>query len=337
MRFRSLDLARGFTVLFIPAIHSFMLYSKTSVHTSAVALLLRAIAEGPGGQLFMLIMGIVFTFRKKHTLTATLKRSLVLLIAGYLLNVLKFVLPYLLHLLPTSVINELQVHDPVSATLDLLLINDILHFAAVALLILYVVHRFEYYPEWASLLAVIIVVMSPVVWESWPAHPPQTFFPLFPWLAYPLCGMTIGFYLQKNADRTFFYCGIAGIIFVCVGLVCDKIFPENNVYGFYRTFPAETLWHIGIVLVILYGWDVLDKHVAGNFLFDCFIYSSRHITSIYIIQWVLICWLLPLIGYQTLGTFASIEISTLTTMVTYVMSGCLDIITNSLNKEKKEI
>ena len=64
-RIQSLDLARGFTVLFMPSVHVVMLYSQPQVQQSLLGDILAFIAEGPGAQLFMLLMGVSFTFSSR--------------------------------------------------------------------------------------------------------------------------------------------------------------------------------------------------------------------------------------------------------------------------------
>ena len=102
MRIKSLDLARGFTVLCIPAVHSVLLYSQPSVRDTLSGQLLGFIAEGPGAQLFMTYMGISITLSEKLTWKVVFKRSGLFLLAGYGLNLLKFVLPLKLGLLPVA-------------------------------------------------------------------------------------------------------------------------------------------------------------------------------------------------------------------------------------------
>src|SRR5687767_2840640 len=106
-RIKSIDLTRGFTVFFIPAIHSVMLYSKTSVHETAFGKCLVFVAEWPGAQVFMLLMGISFALSRKTHLKNVLIRSVVLLGVAYLLNALKFLVPYFLIGLPKTFKNDL--------------------------------------------------------------------------------------------------------------------------------------------------------------------------------------------------------------------------------------
>src|ERR1700678_2424533 len=117
MRIKSLDLARGFTVLCMPAVHTVLLYAKPSGYATVFGQLLRFIAERPGAQLFMVYMGISITLSSKLTWEAVGKSSFLLLFAGYGLNIAKFVIPLKLGMLPASLENELGILDTSGATL----------------------------------------------------------------------------------------------------------------------------------------------------------------------------------------------------------------------------
>lgn len=54
----ALDVARGFIVFIMPAVHSVLLYSSPQVQSGWLGAILGFLAEGPGAQLFMLLMGL---------------------------------------------------------------------------------------------------------------------------------------------------------------------------------------------------------------------------------------------------------------------------------------
>src|SRR5580658_7066767 len=140
-RIKSFDLARGFTVLMIAPIHTVMLYSKLSVRETLLGKLMAFIAEGPGAQLFMLLMGVFFALSAKNNFIAICKRTFYLLVVAYLLNVFKFVIPHFFGWLPQSLLNDLSIDTNCNEYLQFLLIGDILHFAAIATLILFVLYH----------------------------------------------------------------------------------------------------------------------------------------------------------------------------------------------------
>ncbi len=104
-------------------------------------------------------------------------------------------------------------------------------------------------------------------------------------------------------------------------LLGSYFFHQHSEVGFYRTLPFETIAHIGIVLLALFGWKRMELFIRLSLpIAQLLSFCSKHITSIYIIQWILICWLLPFIGYQTLNTFQSFIIAVYMTCVVMTIS-----------------
>jgi hypothetical protein len=320
-RILALDLARGFTVLIMPSVHVVMLYSQPSVQQSLLGVVLQFLAEGPGAQLFMLIMGATFAFSEKYvSAQKVFKRTIYLILGAYALNVLKFVIPLELDILPAALISDLG-----SSTLDLFFLGDIFHFAAIVYPVLYFVKRTHHYPGVAILFAFAIMLLSPLVWDVktgiifvdqvliyLTGGPPHCFFPVFPWLVYPLVGLAMG---QCLISRKLTLLGTLIIVF-------SLLLPSTTEYNsFYRTLPADTLFHLGIVLLWLSVINWISRKVKINFLFQFLSFCSRNITLIYVIQWVLIFWFVPLLGYHQLDF-----------MPTLLWMGIVSILTLTLTK-----
>jgi uncharacterized membrane protein len=337
-RIKSFDLARGFTVLCMVPVHSMLLYSQPAVYPSLPGQLLAFVAEGPGAPLFMLLMGVNF-YLHPPTREATLRKAGWLLMAGYGLNLVKFVLPYVLGCMPAGLRDDLQVPDTGGAFL-LLGVGDILSFAALALLILYGVSRFRYSRYVAAGLALIICWVAPFTWDAHSpcpllnyvlqlvtGHAPRTFFPLFPWLVYPLVGLALGREILRDArfdSRVFFQRSAwTGALLVLLSLFFSYGYPSLPAASFYRPWPHETMGHLGVVFLALAGWGLLDRFVTPNLFWRVLSYSSRHITLIYLIQWPLLFLWLPVVGYQRLDLPDTLLVMIPMTGATYFLSALL--------------
>ena len=112
-----------------------MLYSQPRVQQSILGHILAFIAEGPGAQLFMLLMGVSFTLSNKITTGHILKRSVSLLSAAYLLNFFKFLAPLGFAFFPDELLKELNIENDFNGAMFLLTLGDILHFASFATII----------------------------------------------------------------------------------------------------------------------------------------------------------------------------------------------------------
>lgn len=345
-RIRLLDLARGFTVLFIPAIHTGMLFSDISVHSTLLGRFLIFIAEGPGGQLLMLLMGLSFSLKTHHSTISVCIKAFCLVLAGYLLNILKFVVLYSLNILPGEVLTQLQATGT-NTLWKLIGMGDILHFSGLALLVLHGLYRLRNYHIASLLIALLIIFVSPLLWDSrsiiiewdyvlqlFTGQPPEVFFPLFPWVVYPVIGLAIGYYFKSNRTRTMVACGIIGTLLTVGGFLGEYLYQVQYLAGFYRTPPAATMWHIGIVLLSIYIWHLLDTYLQRNYFFQLLEFSSRHITSIYILQWVMICWYLPIFGFRQLDLFYSGIAMLAMTLNTYLLCLTFQLVKKQYGKSK---
>jgi len=336
-RIRSLDLARGFTVLLIAPIHTVMVYSNSEVNKTWLAFSLKFIAEGPGAQLFMTLMGMYIAFKPAEDSNIILRRSIMLLFAGYILNIAKFVLPMNFGIIQKSMLQDLGVENNFSGMLRLLRLGDILQFAAPALIITHWVRRKKNFGNNALLLVPLVLLISPLLWDTTSnnavlnyifemvgGQPPKVFFPLLPWLFYPLLGLFIGEAVKHNTESAFKEMRIWGIAWLLFGIVAHYIAGSTYDSSFYRAYPWDTVGHAGVVLIALSVWQWLDTYITPNPFFDLLGYCSRNITVIYIVQWIFIIWLLPLFGYHELNycrtLFAIVITSSLTFLFTRIIN-----------------
>ena len=318
-RIRSFDLARGFTVLMIAPIHTVMLYSNQEVYKTILGYFMAFIAEGPGAQLFMLLMGVYFSFQRQRTWRETLKRSFLLFLSGLLLNVVKFVVPLWFGIMPPQMQIDLGVSNNCAGLWQSFLIGDILHFAAIALITLNAVRRSQNYYYLALFGAIMTLLAAPYLWDATSnnpffnyllqllgGQPPHIFFPLLPWLVYPMVGLMISHDIQQYNVSVYPHLLKIGIGCILLGYIIHHFAGEQYAVSFYRTFPWDTVGHLGIVLVALYCWQWIETHTRSNNFFKLLTYCSRNITQLYIIQWMVIIWLLPFFGYRQLDYFTSV-------------------------------
>ncbi len=360
-RIISIDLARGFTVLMIAPIHTVMIFSKLSVRETLLGNFLAFVAEWHGAQIFMTLMGMSFALSINQTMESVVKKAGLLMVFAYALNIIKFVIPYFFGWLPVPLLEQLLVDPGIHGYIRLFEVGDILHFAAIAFLVMGMVCRFSEYGRVAAWMAVAICFAGPWLWDASSdngfanyalqilgGQPPRVYFPLLPWLVYPLLGLCLGKMLQKaqNQDSNqtsdpnqkpwlgFDSFWIAGITLMFFSFILKYILRDDNFSSFYRTKPIDTLLHVGFIFIALSCWHWISHYVKQNALFKLFSYASGRITQIYIIQWILICWLLPFISYQQSGLIGSLFLIFLTSTITLTTSLIIDLTKSRQPKTK---
>jgi surface polysaccharide O-acyltransferase-like enzyme len=296
-----LDLARGLAVLFMIMQHSMIMYAVNEGEGSFIGDLVVLSGTVPAAPVFMMIMGVFFL--KSKSMKASTIRGLKLIVLGYILNFFRFFLPVLIG-------GEYPVTGP-DSLLGQLLEVDILQMAGLSLIIMVLIRDLEA-GVWAS-TALYVALMSPLLWQLAPQNPlldlfwgtrQNVAFPLFPWLIYPLTGMIWGKFLNRaeNLDRFTICTGLTGIGFLLSGCGlwawADISWMPLGEYS--RCGFQGHLMIIGFVFMWLPLIRVLEKFFSGTRICALLIFWSRHVTVIYIIQWLLIGWGMLIFDYQQL-------------------------------------
>lgn len=329
---RGLALARGFIVFVMPAVHSVMLYSSEEVKLGWLGSILGFLAEGPGAQLFMFLMGIFIVLGRPKTARQILVRSLLIGGLGYLLNLFRLVVPYYLNLLPADYIASLIISPDSPVGWQLFIIGDILQFASLAYLFCALLYKYFAHIVILILVTSLVWWISPCVWSAnklsgflifqlFAGLPPKAFFPLFPWLFFPLLGLLFGRLLQLYVPVKFLRAMIlTGISLLILGKLITFAEPVEWNSNFYRQGRGGTLWHGGIALL----WTALFMGVAQlkttNPFFRLLDFVSRHITIIYVLQWIIIMWMFRLFGYNSLTLFPSLFALLVTSTLSFTLA-----------------
>ena len=326
MRQPAIDIARGMTVLIMPAVHVTMLYGDEAVYRSWLGVFLNWMAVFPGAQLFMLLMGLSFRLAGGDR-NARNYRIIVWLVTGYALNVCKFLVPAWMHWLPASFYASIGLHEGPAANARLFFIGDILPMAALSYAVLLLLQQLRNGKVFAMITIVGLIVLSPAAWQVHiknvygnevlslvTGNDPLVFFPLFPWLVYPLAGYCLGSYWQSRS-RFFLLLAAAGILFMLPGALKYGVFlPGENLY---RPLPLQTLYHIGFCCCWLSWCAALAKAMYGSLLFKFLSWCSRHITLIYCTQWILIFWCIALLPYRGLSLMPTLLACVLLSLIVF--------------------
>ena len=130
-------------------------------------------------------------------------------------------------------------------------------------------------------VALLISLMTPLLWTTWRPHwlpwpiesyidgvhnlgqPQSWLFPIFPWTAFAFAGLAVGFLLLSDWARqreaaVFAMAGAAGVGLIYLARWMDARPAQiYSVYDFWHTSPNFFLIRVGLLLVILavtYAW-----------------------------------------------------------------------------------
>ena len=308
-RIQSIDVVRGLAVFFMIAVHTIEVFGTTELRQSITGELIEFLGGPPAAPVFMTLMGLSMVLAGKNDPKRQLERGLKIFLSGYILNLIRAVLPLQLML-------YFNVKDAHAFPLDafgVLTIVDILQFAGLAMMITSFTMPLKLPAYMDLLIALLIIILSPFLWGMgagvpvakyvfellWGdlpfAHPFLTnkiAFPLFPWLAFPYLGLYLGkmVHAAEDQDKVFRNMGWGGLIAVCIGLGISATDFDYHFNDYYHSRQGAMIFMCGFVAawVSLFHW--ITNRVPWNGFFQLLTVWSKGVTNIYFLQWVMILW-----------------------------------------------
>jgi uncharacterized membrane protein len=307
-RVLAFDLARGLAVFFMILIHVLRHWGDVSTWATPVGLVLSFCGGPLAAPVFMVLMGASIAFSSRSTFRSLAGRGLVLLVMGYAFNLARGTVPLVLAE-SAGVVTREQVwpHTPES----LLTMVDILQLAGASLILLATL-RLVVRPgvTWVAIAAGVVLVapmlrglttgvpvadaLLGVLWAS----AGNVFYPVFPWLVFPLVGATIGARVRDAEDRSAVLrkVGLAGLALCAAGaglLLRDQ--PTFDAVTYWELAPALAVGILGIVLAWLALCDLAVRRVRGRLPDLVYSWSGR-VTAMYVVHWLLVAWGIGLVG-----------------------------------------
>ena len=294
-RFPLPDLLKGFAVFLIVPVHILETFIDYPGRESLFGKILLLLGGPFGVHIFMMVMGYFVALSKKSTAQNILRGALIFIL-GIFLNIgLNF------HLLLKIWFEDWQF-DPLQYIFGV----DIFFLAGMSIIVLTVLKTIKYGQQWIVLALILFVSGSTSYFNeilmvternyilpfiggeySW------SYFPLFPWLTYPL----IGFLFQETEPQISEFIQnqkVVSIAFLASTIILVVLFSRfgipitiNLSEYYHHTFPFF-LWTLGVdVLWVLLLWLVVQKF--SEFPVIVFLrWLGKNITVFYVIQWLII-------------------------------------------------
>lgn len=310
-RVRAFDLARGLAVLFMIGVHVLFHWGAPDTWTTPIGQAIAFLGGPPAAPVFMFLMGASLAFSSRTSFRSLAVRGLWLLWLGYLLNFLRGAIPAYLGI-QAGVVTEEQIAP---FTLPWLATTvDVHHMAGLSLVALAALRMaVRPSPVWIA-LAAGVVLAGPLLrglhvgtpWLDAPLTPilggaGNVYYAVVPWIAYPLLGAVYGSAVARSPDRprVFRLAALLGIGLCAAGLALFAVNPPSFDIGTYWRMPPSYFVGItGLVLVWLYGCDLVVRHVRANRAFT-FLYGwSANVIAIYFTHWLVVGWGVGLFGFR---------------------------------------
>jgi uncharacterized membrane protein len=314
-RVRAFDLARGLAIVFMIGVHVLWHWGAPDTWTSPIGQVISFLGGPTAAPVFMFLMGASLAFSSRSSFGSLAVRGLWLVWLGYLLNVLRGVIPAYLGL-STGVVTADQIAP---FTLPWLATTvDVHHMAGLSLIAIAAL-RLAARPNWVWLaIAGLIVLTGPFVrglefgtpFLDGPLTPvlggaPNVYYAVVPWIAFPLCGAVFGATvaragLSEARTRVFRLGALLGLGLCVVGVVLFVWNPPTfDVGTYWRMPPSYFVGITGLVLVWLWLCDLVVRHVPANRLF-VFLYGwSASVIAIYFTHWLVVGWGVGIFGFRS--------------------------------------
>ena len=313
-RVRAFDLAAGLAVFFMILVHILWHWGSPETWTTPIGEAISYAAGPTAAPVFVFLMGASLGAARQARASTLVTRGLWLLFLGYVLNVLRGVIPGSLGTALGVVTPELIApYTPwwLATTVDLH------HVVGLSLVTIALLRTRSQPNAWWLVLGGVLVLAAPwlrtIVFGTplldAPLTPilgsaPNVYYALVPWLVYPLAGAVFGRAIARTTDRTrLFRRGAAvGIGLLLVGGALIRLtHPGFDVYTYWRQPPAFPVAIMGVILVWLALCDAITRFDAIDRRLTVVYGWSDRVIAMYFTHWVLVGWGAGLVGFRALG------------------------------------
>jgi uncharacterized membrane protein len=316
-RVQAFDLARGLAIVFMIGVHVLWHWGAPDTWTTPIGQAISLLGGPTAAPVFMFLMGASLAFSSRTSFGSLAVRGLWLLWLGYLLNVLRGVIPAYLGL-QTGLVTADEIAP---FTLPWLATTvDVHHMAGLSLIAIAALRSMTRRPGWPWVaLAAAIVLAGPFLRGlefgtpllDGPLTPvlggaPNVYYAVVPWIAFPLVGAAYGAVMAgagndgRRRIRVFRVGALVGTAMCAAGIALFLVAPPTfDVTTYWRMPPSYFVAITGLVLVWLWGCDLVVRHVRANRGFT-FLYGwSRNVIAIYFTHWVVVGWGVGVFGFRS--------------------------------------
>lgn len=290
-RNQTADLLKGFAVIFMIQVHITENFLFTNLHDQTFGKISFLLGGTPAAPVFMIVMGYFLSLKRE--LFYYIERGTVLFLGGILLNIgLNF------YFLTLYFQNQFIGENPFQYIFGV----DILPFAGLSLIIIGLLkevfrEKFYFYLI-AGLMIAFVSEYIPALPESsneWLLYilsfvygcTDWSYFPLFPWLFYPLMGFSFKLIPEKFSIKYQLHIVVISVIGLIV--LASHSFEQVIVLErYYHHGMLLALWNLAFIVVWFFLIDKLEKSFSKNSILIYIKWIGKNVTAIYVFQWLII-------------------------------------------------
>jgi len=304
-RNRTADLLKGVAVILMVQVHLMELFARQDIYDSLTGRISLFLGGPPAAPVFMAVMGY-FIAVSRRSARQMIIRGIKLIFLGLLLNIgLNF------HLLIKIFTGAFQI-DPLPYIFGV----DILFLAGLSIISLAMMKKYFKFEFIPFVVLLIIVLAAQYLLQTTAGATTDnylvaffygegcwwSYFPLIPWLVYPLTGYLFYILQQQRSEliKSYFHYAVVFAVLITVvffnyGLRISADLPQYYHHG--AMFYLYTLCFLIFWLFIMNNITKLPENSVSRFLE----WTGINVTAAYVIQWLIIGNIATAI-YKTQGT-----------------------------------
>ncbi len=287
------DLLKGFAILLMIQVHILELFSTQEIYDSYLGSVLLFLGGPPAAPVFMIVMGYYIARANKNN-KETFIRGAKLIVIGFLLNIG----------LNSHLFIRIYTGDIITSPWPYVFGVDILFLAGLSIIFLGVIRSVfgsnpllyfllilaiffigEYIPM-VSETGSAIYFTSFFVGNSW-----WSYFPIIPWLAYPLTGVLFLIIEPKliriKISKSYFWgiISLSGLIIIIT--INYGISVASNLHDYYH---HDYLYYLFTVNFMIFWTGIIRtfSSITKNPVTTTIQWMGKNVTAYYIIQWLII-------------------------------------------------
>ena len=338
-RQKEMDLAKAVLIVFLAYIHCTIECTPEPQLAYGIPFLFDSVIGGPlSAPMFMFAMGVGMVYTGRRTPRDYAGRGIRLGAVGFILNVCRFLIPFLIGYLATGDWDKYIAPLPYRV-----LGNDIMQFACLAMLLIALFVKLGFSD--AVMLAVSFgmsvlgmffngldtgtiwgnIFLGHIIGIEDAAGQVFSDFPLLNWALVPVFGYVFGKKLQYVKNKKLFY----GIISPAAGLIAAAYFTVGIIqrYGmfgegqncYYHMFTWETVVCLAANVGFLGLYYAISRYLPEKVL-TVLGKLSRDINAVYCVHWVFVMMSTNVVLYILRGT------QELSVGMTLLLSTCVNIV-----------